>query len=101
MTPNYLSSAVTTLSIKTVGLTDQGKVRNNNEDALWVDEDLGLMIVADGMGGHKAGEVASGMAVATIRDNFKQLVETRSKDEITDKHLSADKPPGHLPWNGQ
>jgi serine/threonine protein phosphatase PrpC len=81
---------VTKLSIKTVGLTDQGKVRNNNEDAVWVDEDLGLMIVADGMGGHKAGEVASGLAVTTIRNNFKQLLETHSNGEITDKHLSVE-----------
>lgn len=81
---------MTKLSIRTVGLTDQGKVRNNNEDAIWVDEAQGLMIVADGMGGHKAGEVASGMAVTTIRDNFRQLLEMRGNGEITDKHLSAE-----------
>ena len=81
---------MTKLSIRTVGLTDQGKVRNNNEDAIWVDEAEGLMIVADGMGGHKAGEVASGMAVTTIRDNFRQLLETHGTGEIADKHLSAE-----------
>jgi protein phosphatase len=81
---------VTKLSIKTVGLTDQGKVRNNNEDALWVDADLGLVIVADGMGGHRAGEVASGIAVTTIRDNFKQLLETDSTGEITDNRFSVE-----------
>ncbi len=44
-------------------LTDQGKHRPSNEDNLHVDQDLGLFIVADGMGGHNAGEVASKIAV--------------------------------------
>jgi PPM family protein phosphatase len=81
---------VTKLSIKSVGLTDQGQVRKNNEDAVWVDEDLGLMIVADGMGGHNAGEVASGMAVTTIHDNFKKLLDVRSAGEITNKQFSFE-----------
>lgn len=46
--------------------TNQGLVRTNNEDSLLVDEDLGLFIVADGLGGHNAGEVASSLAVAEI-----------------------------------
>jgi protein phosphatase len=50
------------------GRTDPGCVRSNNEDSLGIDADLGLLIVADGMGGHNSGEVASGLAVSTIRD---------------------------------
>jgi PPM family protein phosphatase len=46
--------------------TNQGLVRTNNEDSLLVDEDLGLFIVADGLGGHNAGEVASSLAVTEI-----------------------------------
>lgn len=46
--------------------TDPGRVRNNNEDALAFDAQTGLCILADGMGGYKAGEIASGMAVAGI-----------------------------------
>ncbi len=46
--------------------TDPGRVRTHNEDALLVDEARGLAVLADGMGGHKAGEVAAGMAVASI-----------------------------------
>lgn len=48
------------------GLTDLGRKRQSNEDAFFVDDELGLYIVADGMGGHAAGEVASREAVDTL-----------------------------------
>lgn len=47
-------------------MTDVGQVRLNNEDALAFDEDFGVAVLADGMGGYNAGEVASGMAVAFV-----------------------------------
>lgn len=49
---------------------DKGRVRNNNEDAIALDEGLGLVVLADGMGGYQAGEVASGMASILIRDEM-------------------------------
>lgn len=49
------------------GRTDRGVVRSNNEDAILMDLETGLVIVADGMGGYKAGEVASGMAAEVIQ----------------------------------
>ena len=49
-----------------LGITDVGQQRDQNEDAFHVDEQLGLFIVSDGMGGHAAGEVASATAVETI-----------------------------------
>ena len=46
--------------------TDQGRVRKNNEDAVAFDPETGLCLLADGMGGYNAGEVASSMAVAFL-----------------------------------
>lgn len=49
-----------------VGLTDPGRVRERNEDAIAFDADLGFVILADGMGGYNAGEVASSIAVEEV-----------------------------------
>lgn len=51
-------------------MTDVGRVRDGNEDSFLVDEALSLFVVADGMGGHAAGEVASGMAVHAFRETI-------------------------------
>jgi protein phosphatase len=51
-------------------LTDAGRVRANNEDAIAFDPSLGLAILADGMGGYNGGEVASGMAIALLQASF-------------------------------
>ena len=49
-------------------LTDTGRVREHNEDAIGTNPDIGLMVLADGMGGYNAGEVASGIAVQIVTD---------------------------------
>ena len=47
--------------------TDTGRARNNNEDSVAADETSALIVLADGMGGYNAGEVASGMATSFIK----------------------------------
>ena len=56
------------------GLTDEGLVRDHNEDYIAWYEDTGLVILADGMGGHNAGEVASELAVTSISDALEEVL---------------------------
>lgn len=57
------------------GLTHTGRVRDHNEDCIGIEEGLGLLVLADGMGGLKAGEVASAMAVELVTSEIASVLE--------------------------
>ena len=70
--------------------SDQGLVRSRNEDSLFVDEAQGIFIVADGMGGHLGGEVASDMAVRIVRD-YLLAAGPRNEDIVETALLEANR----------
>ncbi|HEX9636147.1 MAG TPA: Stp1/IreP family PP2C-type Ser/Thr phosphatase [Acidobacteriota bacterium] len=61
--------------IEVHGESDRGQRRSHNEDSFKVDADKGLLMVADGMGGHAAGEVASAIAIRSITEFIEQTGE--------------------------
>jgi serine/threonine protein phosphatase PrpC len=63
--------------LRAVAATDTGRVREHNEDAVALDPDIGLFVLADGMGGYNAGEVASGIAVKTIMNLVREAYATQ------------------------
>ena len=63
-------------------LTDTGRVREHNEDAIGSNPDIGLMVLADGMGGYNAGEVASGIAVQIVSELAEEGALRENRDEI-------------------
>ncbi|MFC1858934.1 protein phosphatase 2C domain-containing protein [Thermodesulfobacteriota bacterium] len=68
--------------VEASGITDVGQKRKGNEDALYLDDALGLYVVADGMGGHQAGEVASEIVIETVRDYIKDPDEGDGQELI-------------------
>ena len=71
-------------AVRFFAATDTGRVREHNEDNFLVDKKLSLFMVADGMGGHAAGEVASAICVRTIHEEIK-----REKELLSDYVASA------------
>jgi protein phosphatase len=65
------------MKVRAVGKSDVGLKRKLNEDSYLVAPDLGLYVIADGMGGHKAGEVASRMAVETLADYWRKVRDNK------------------------
>ena len=76
------------------GMTDVGQLRELNEDSFEIrgfkgGAPTGLCVLADGMGGHNAGEVASGMATRLICDDLEDSLNEADSDVIAQKMASA------------
>ena len=79
------------MSFEFFSATDTGRARNNNEDSVAVDEASALIVLADGMGGYNAGEVASGMATAFIKTELgRWLQEASASASDTDVRRAMD-----------
>ncbi len=81
---NGQTNVVTSLrgKIDFAEITDTGRVREHNEDAIGSNSDIGLMVLADGMGGYNAGEVASGIAVQTVTELALSGANREERDDI-------------------
>jgi protein phosphatase len=77
------------LKFESAGLTDVGLRRSHNEDAIFLSDEAGLYLVADGMGGHSFGEVASAMAIETVSTKFISSKE-KTSSLLTEAILEAN-----------
>ena len=68
--------------VQFAALTDTGQVRDHNEDAIATMADVGLLVLADGMGGYSAGEVASGIAVKTVVELVNAAAERENRADL-------------------
>ena len=82
--------------VESAGITDVGRKRKGNEDAFLLDDDLKLYVVADGMGGHQAGEVASTLVVETIRGHMKRFEKEGDVDGPVDNDQILSKEASQL-----
>jgi len=80
------------ISVESASITDKGKKRKANEDALILEDALGLYVVADGMGGHRAGDIASQLVVKTIGEYIRKSIDNDDCDQTAgfDETLSQE-----------
>ena len=83
---NKLAQSPDSLNSYSCGISDLGQKRKLNEDSYLIDEKLGLFIVADGMGGHRAGEVASNLAVKNIFSHIKTWLNEQNYSDLDVKN---------------
>ena len=80
-----MTHAATSMTYEFFARTDKGRVRTNNEDAVSIDREAQIAVLADGMGGYNAGEVASGMATTFICTEMAQwLAQAGTTPQPTD-----------------
>lgn len=80
-----------------VARTDPGMIRSHNEDAVYADANLGIAILADGMGGYNAGEVASGMATMRLAEDLARVIVNEAEHgralcspSVVEHHISNE-----------
>jgi len=71
--------------LQIIGVTDVGRKRAHNEDSIGSDTSLGIAVLADGMGGYRAGEVASAMAVNMILDDLREGLKQGKLGEVDEE----------------
>jgi inorganic pyrophosphatase len=103
---NLSDAPGTDLTLRFAGATIVGQTREHNEDAFAIAEDDGLVVVADGIGGFNAGEVASAMAVDTIVGFYERAMRSMVEAQSTDGAFDPAAPDrralfrGACPWLG-
>ena len=75
--------------VKIAGITDTGLRRSANEDYIGFDQNLGIAVLADGMGEHKAGGTASRMAVDSVLEALKMLINQETSGPVSSSQLLA------------
>jgi serine/threonine protein phosphatase PrpC len=75
-----LEPAIAASEIRAVGVSDRGKVREINEDSFACRDDIGVWLIADGLGGHEAGELASRMVTSVIDDLEESTLDLRIEE---------------------
>lgn len=76
--------------LEVASATDAGAIRSFNEDSIAADSDLGLLVLADGMGGYKAGDVASSIATGLVMDYLKRILSEMAPSTIRSAKLSRE-----------
>lgn len=82
--------------VQSAGITDVGKKRKGNEDSFFFNDAMGFYVVADGMGGHKAGEVASQMLVEALQEHMQKIKGESKADDMTYADGTLSKEANHL-----
>lgn len=79
------------MRVQSWGTSDKGLKRESNQDSFLIDDRMGVFIVADGVGGHFGGEVASALAVETVREvvNHPKAVEFKPKEVLAQAYEEA------------
>ena len=84
--------------LRAYGLSDKGRVRPTNEDCFAIQEELGLCVVADGLGGHNAGEVAARLAVDTVVRYVQERGGAGSGSDWGRSRVGVGSDPNHAAW---